>query len=326
MARTGSADHLLYDKLLTNVIYEKGMGAEGIAPALAPRVRSTNITGQFMKRNRDKKEAGVEVERAPGAEVQTSERPAKSMESFRTIDQALKEHIPQEITEGMEETELMAERKATAKGVLGKILHNWEKKVYNRVWASDKSGFQSIYPSSNVIDPTAKWDAETGDENLKLDVLKLKTQIYKSCGYLPNKMLIPNEVFNRITTQNNELRESTKYVGDMVTLEILARYFEMDEVLVPMYLDDNESGDNEEEMQIMWKGDHIGLFYIDETPTRRKDTLLTTFYWDSPRQRFLATYTGYNRNRKSEEVEVGGYLTVEEIDLSCGGIIADVLQ
>lgn len=325
MAKTGSADHLLYDKLLTNVVYEKGMGAEGIAPSLAPRVRSTNITGQYMKRNRDTKEAGVETERAPGAEVQTAERPGKSMETFRTVDQALKELIPQEITEGMEETELMSERRSTALGVLTKILHTWEKKVYSSVWGSSKADFQAKYPDNNVVDPDAKWDS--GTQNMKLDILKTKLQIYKSCGYMPNKMLLPNEVFNVISTKDNELRDAIKYTqGGAVTLDILANYFEMDEVLVPMYLDDNISGNNEEEMELMWTGDHVGLFYVDDTPSRNKDTLMTTFYWDSPRQRFLATYTGYNRNRKSEEVEVGGYFTVEEIDMSCGGIIPDVLS
>jgi len=322
MPRTGSADHLLYDQLLTNVVYEKGMGEDGIAPSLAPRVRSSSITGQYMKRHRGKKEAGVEVERAPGAEVQSSERPDKEMENFRTVDHALKESIPQEITSDMDETELMAERRSTALDVMRKIMHSWEKKVYNMLWADTKSNFQNIYPNNNVIDPSAKWDS--GSENLKRDILNLKTQIYRSCGYMPNKLLLPNNVFNVITTDNNELRESTKYVGDRVTVEMLASYFEVDEVLVPMYLDDNANGDNEQEMDIMWDGDHVGLFYVDETPSRRKDTLSTTFYWDSPEQRFLATYAGYNRGRKSEEVEVGGYLTIEEIDLSCGGIIADV--
>lgn len=324
--RTGSADHLLYDRLLTNVIYEKGMGEPGIAGALAPRVRSTNITGQFMKRDRDTKEANVSTKRAPGAEVQTGERPGKTMETFRTVDHALKELIPQEITEGMEETELMGERRATAIGVLQKILHDWEKDVYNMLWANDKAGFQAIYPANNVIDPTAKWDATDGSQNLKLDILRLRVQIYKACGYVPNTLLIPNEVFNVITTQDNELREAIKYTqGGPVTLDKLASYFEVNRVLVPMYLKDNAAGDNEKEMDLLWTGDHIGFFYVNNEPSRRKDTLATTFYWDSPSQRFLGTYTGYNRNRKSEEVEVGAYFTVEEIDLSCGGIIADVL-
>lgn len=325
MAKSGSADHLLYDRLLTNVVYEKGMGEGGIAPALAPRVRSTNITGQYMKRKRDTKEANVSTKRAPGAEVQTGERPGKSLETFRTIDHALSELIPQEITEGMEETELQGERRSTAMGVLRKIMHDWEKDVYDKVWAEDKAGFESAYGADQVIDPGAKWDAG-GAENMKKDLLKIKNTVYRSCGYVPNTMLLPNEVFNEIVTADNELREAIKYTqGGPVTLEKLANYFEVGRVLVPMYLKDNSQGDNEQQMEFMWEGDHIGMFYIDDTPSRNKDTLLTTFYWDSPRQRFLATYTGYNRKRKSEEVEVGAYFTVEEIDMSCGGIIADVL-
>lgn len=324
MAKQGSADHLLYDRLLTNVIYEKGMGMEGVGSFLAPRVRSTNITGQYMKRKRTTKEAGVKTTRAPGAEVQTGERPGKSLETFRTVDHALSMLIPQEITEGMEETELMGERSATGQDVLRKIMHDWETDVHDLLWADDKAGFESIYGADNVSDPSAKWDSATA--NMKRDILNKRLNIYKSCGYMPNTMLLTNEVFNEISTRDNELRESIKYTeGGPVTLQKLAAYFEIGRVLVPMYLSDNLEGDNEKQMELLWKGDSVGLFYIDDTPSRNKITLASTFYWDSPEQRFLGTYTGYNRKRKSEEVEVGAYFTVEDIDLSCGGIIADVL-
>lgn len=325
--RTGSADHLLYDQLLTNVVYEKGMGEAGIAEVLAPRVRSTAITGQYMKRKRSKRDAGVSTKRAPGADVQTGKRPGKSMHTFRTVDHALKEQIPIEITSDMDETELMGEREATAIEVLGKIFHDWEKDVHSMLWAKDIAGFQAIYGANNVITPDVKWDAsDPSTINMKKDVLTLKTNIYRACGYKPNTLLIPNEVFNVIVTLNNELREATKYVGEMVTTQILARYFEVERVVVPMYLDDNPNGDNEDLMDIMWDGDFVGLYYINNAASRRKITLATTFYWDSPQQQFLATFAGYNKSNKSEEVEVGGYFTVEDIDLSCGGIIADVLS
>jgi len=326
MPQQGSADHLLYDRLLTNVIYEKGMGTPGIAQNLAPRVKSTNITGQYMRRERGTKAAGVNTKRAPGAMVQTGERPGKELKTFKTVDHALSELIPQEITSGMEETELMGERRATAMSVLRKILHDWEKEVFDAIWAEDKAGFESKYPDTSVIDPLAKWDASSG-VNMKRDILRLRLQIYKACGYIPNTLLIPNEVFNVIITEDNELRDAIKYTqGGPVTLEKLAAYFEISNVLVPMYLKDNPSGDNEQPMDLLWQGDHVGLFYIDDTPSRNKDTLATTFYWDSPEQPFLGTFTGYNRKRKSEEVEVGAYFDVATIDMSCGGIIADVLN
>lgn len=325
--RTGSSDHLLYNKLLTNVIYEKGMGEAGIADRIAPRVRSTNITGQYMKRKRGTKSANVNTKRAPGAAVQTGERPDKSMHTFRTVDHALSELIPQEITSGMEETELMGERRATAMEVLRKIEHDWEVDVHDIVWAEDQASFEAKYPDGNVITPSASWNAGSG-VNMKLDLLTLRTQIYQRSGKIPNVMVLPNEVFNVISTEDNELRDSLKYTsGGPVTLQKLAAYFEMGEVLVPMYLTDSPEGDNEDEaMPFLWTGDHIGLFHVDRTPSRRKDTIATTFYWDSPEQKFLATYTGWNRKRKSEEVEVGAYFTVEEIDMSCGGIITNVLS
>lgn len=324
MAQTGSADHLLFDRLLTNVVYEKGMGQEGIAGALAPRVRSSTITGQYMKRNRKERDAGVDVERAPGAEVQTSERRGKSMETFRTVDHALKDLIPIEITTGMGESELQSEREETALDILQKIQHKWEVKVHSKVWAADKAGFQSLYPNNNVLDPTAKWD--TASANMKLDILKLRLQIYRACGHIPNTMVIPNEVFNVAVTRDNELREAIKYTqGGPVTLQNLASYFEIERVLVPMYLTDNADGSNDDEMDLLWTGDHVGLFYVNDAQTRRKVTLASTFYWEGEENPFFGTYVGWNRNRKSEEVEVGGYFTVEEIDMSCGGVIADVL-
>lgn len=326
MAKTGSADHLLYDRLLTNVIYERGMGVSGVAGSLAPRVKSTNITGQFMVRERGSKAAGVRTKRAPGARVQTGERPDKRLETFRTVDHALKKLIPQEITSGMEETELMGERRATAMSILRNILHDWEQEVFDLVWAEDKAGFVEKYGEANVLDPTAKWDATSGI-NMKLDILRLRLLVYRSCGYIPNTLLIPNEVFNVITTKDNELREAIKYTqGGPVTLDKLAAYFEISNVIVPMYLQDNAAGDTDQPMDLLWSGDSIGLFYVDPTSSRNKDTLASTFYWDSPGQRFLGTYTGWNQSRKSEEVEVGAYFEVRQIDMACGGILAEVLS
>lgn len=318
----GSADHLLFDRLLTNVVYEKGMGMEGIAKYLAPRVRSTTITGQYMKRKRGERDAGVKTERAPGAEVQTGERRGKSLETFRTVDHALSELIPQEITSGMGETELQNERTNTAQDVLQKIQHDWESDVHDLVWAANAGAFDTKY-GARSISPGAKWDSAT--PNMKLDILNLKTRIYRAVGKKPNTMVLPNEVFNVITTKDNELRDAIKYTqGGPVTMDILARYFEVERVLVPMYLTDNADGANEEEMDFLWTGDHVGMFYVDESSSRNKITLASTFYWDSPDQPFFGTYTGFNRKRKSEEVEVGGYFSVEEIDISCGGVIKDV--
>lgn len=321
----GSADHLLFDRLLTNVVYEKGMGTPGVAEFLAPRVRSTTITGRFMKRKRGNKSAGVDTRRAPGAAVKTGERPGKELVTFGMMDHAISDLIPQEITSGMEETELQAERQATALQVVRNILHDWEEDVFNMLWDTTKAGFQGKYPADQVVDPTAKWD--TTSANLKRDILELKTLIYTACGYIPNTMLVPNEVWNIISTRDNELREAIKFTqGGPVRLDLLASYFEVDRVIVPMYLKDSASGDNENnKMDLLWSGDHIGFFYVDDTPSRNKDTLATTFYWDTPEDPFLAVSTGFNRKRKSEEVEVGAYFTVEEIDMSCGGIIADVL-
>lgn len=320
-----SANELIFDRLLTNVVYEKGMGVTGIAGSLAPRVKSTTLTGSFMKKDRNKTAARVKTERAPGGSVKRQERPGRKMETFRCTDHALEEDIPIEIIEGASESEVLSERTDSAMRVLWNILNEWEEDVHNKVWRDAKADLQTLYGADQVIDPTAKWDSSSG-VNIKRDILTIKNTVYEACGYVPNRMLLPNNVFNIITTMDNELRDATKYVqGGPVTLQILSSYFEIGQVLVPMYLKDDETK-GEEGKSMLWQGDNIGLFYVDTSGSKKKDTLLSTFYWESATQKFLGVSRGWDSKHKSEIVQVSGYYTVEEIDMACGGFIADVLS
>lgn len=315
---------MIFDRLLTNVVYEKGMGTTGIAGALAPLVKSTTLTGQFMKRTRSETKAGVETRRAPGDKVKTQQRVGKTLDTYACVDHALKENIPVEILYGAAEADLLEERKATAKRILWNIWNEWEEYVHNMLWAANKTDFQAIYGAAHVKDPSVKWNASSA-VNMKLDVLTARDVGYKATGYAPNTMLIPNEVFNVIVTSDNELRDAIKYTqGGPVTLEKLAAYFEVPRVIVPQYLTD-DGGIGSEKKDFLWKGDHIGLFYVDDSGSKNKDTLASTFYWEGGGQKFLGTKTGWDPDTKSEAVEVSAYLDVKKVDLSCGVIIADVL-
>jgi hypothetical protein len=320
--KVGSADHLLYDTLLTNLVVERGFGESGVGTVLAPLVRSSKITNSFFVRNRRRAEAGVDVVRTPGEEVKTVEREGRELRHFTVVDHALSALIPQEITQGSEEGEILEERTATSISLLSKIINSHEKEVHTAFWGVNKAAFEAIYPSGHVVDPTAKWNnLSTG--RIKKDILDLKTRVYKDCGYRPNTVLIPDEVYNELVSSNNEIRDSIKYTENgAVTLAKIASYFEVQNAIVPQYLKDVAQDGSTKDM--LWTGDHVGLFYIDNSNSKNKDTLASTFYWEGGDQKFLSAFSGYNRKRKSEEVEVSAYWKLEIIDLACGGIIADV--
>jgi hypothetical protein len=134
-------------------------------------------------------------------------------------------------------------------------------------------------------------------------------------------------VFNKISTQDNEIRDVIKYTQNgMVTLSKLASYLEVENCIVPYFLADTTPGVSEAK-DFLWTGDHVGVYYVDKnSQSRQKITFATTFYFDTSKRRWMQVYTGYNEGTESEEVKVSAFWDVKLIDKDCGYGIADVLS
>jgi hypothetical protein len=321
-----SGNHLKYNSLLSKMFFQRGLGDPGIGTQIAPLVKSERLSHSYMVVDRAESGVKTDIKRAPGQDVKRLERKGRKLETFNCVDHALIEEIPHEYLHGSEELEIIQEEKQTANDVLRKIEDQHERDVHGIAWANNVSGFEGKFGASNVIDvanDSTAWDSAGG--NIKKDVLNIRLKMYEATGKRPNTIVLPNEVFNVISTADNEIRDSLKYTtGGPVTMDKLASYFEMERVLIPMFLvDDPEPGS--EDKSLLYTGDHVGMYYVDPSQSRKKQTFASTFYWDSSYQRFLEVSTGFNRSNKSHEVEVSAYYDVKLIDGACGGALANVL-
>jgi hypothetical protein len=211
-----------------------------------------------------------------------------------------------------------------------------ERNVNQLVWnptggltAPTVGDLQGIYGASvaDIGTDGTSWDSAVAQ--MKKDVLTAKMDMYKKSGYSPNIMLIPDEVFSVIATQDNEIKKALQYTSfGSVTQEILARYFEMDQVIIPAFLEDAEDFAETENKELMFNGDHVGLFHVNPTDSKNKTTLASTFYLDEGYEgmKWLGTDVEYNKKRKGEEVTVSAYWDLKMIDPSCGYILANLLS
>lgn len=315
----------VYRPLLTNMSIRKGLGESGVGLDLAPRVNSSGIQGMYLVRNRQRT-GGVDPKRAPGEFVKRTNTSRGQLESFITIDRSIIKTVPFELVEGQQENALFAELENASQEALEEIQQAHELDVNAALWADTQAGFESIYGASQVTSPTTKWN-DTG-ANIRENVRSKLDTVYKRCGYMPNVLLITNQVMNNIVSDpNNELGERLKYTqGRIPTSEMLAQYFGVNRVITPRNLEDATNAGQPANFDFMWTGDHVGAFYIDERDSRNKETLASTFVWDSARKPFLGVFTRYNEDNESYEAKCSAYYDVKVIDEACGGILFNVLS
>lgn len=316
----------VYNPLLTQMSIKRGLGERGVGVRLAPLVDSNSINGTYLVRDRQRI-GSVDPKRAPGAKVKMAESSRTTLQPFICVDRSIIKHVPLELVDGQGESALFDELENASGEALEEIQQAHEVSIENLLWAPDQSGFEAIYGAgAQVATPTTKWDQSGA--TIRSNVLSVRNAVYKRCGYKPNVMFITKEVFDVITSDpNNELGERLKYTNGSVPDEsLLADYFKVQEVIVGEVLEDNVSTAGQaENFDYLWKGDHVGLFYINPANSRNKETLASTFKWENARRPFLGVFTRYNEDYERYEAKVGAYYDEVMVDQACGGILYNVL-
>lgn len=318
----------VYRPLLTNMSIRRGLGESGVGLDLAPRVNSSAINGVYLERDRQRV-GSVDPKRAPGEFVKRTNTSRGQLKSFLTVDRSIIKTVPFELVEGQQENQLFGELENAAGEALAEIQQAHELDVEALLWGATEADFNGIYGSGNVIDVATDrtaWDLSGAE--IRKDVKDQVDTVYTGCGFMPNTVVITNEVMNTIASDpNNEIGERLKYTqGRVPTASILAQYFDVERVIVPRSLEDNANVGQTANYQYLWNGDNVGVFYIDPRDTRNKDTLASTFVWDNSRKPFLGTFTRYNEDNESWEAKVSAYYDEELIDSACGSILFNVLS
>lgn len=109
-----------------------------------------------------------------------------------------------------------------------------------------------------------KWSDPTAD--VLTQILDGKEAIRKRTGREPNKLVISSNQLNKLRV-NDQIKAQFKYVtADSITTEMLARYFQLEKVIVPkaVYLD--EADDDDADFKDAW-GDFAALVYAPSVAT-----------------------------------------------------------
>lgn len=316
--------------VLTRFARARSMGAGGVGTRLFPLIISeTGLSGEYAVFPRQRGVEEVVTLRGRGAKVKTTNIEDYTTEAYKLADHTIDAIVP------IEDTIVPANLGSSAQ-LLNKfdwgaakaqrmIMTAHERQVFAKTWAGTKTAFETIYTVGHVADAAAKWDATTS--KARADVLKGSSRIYESTGYKPNTLLIPDLVFNTITSTNNELRDILRgIVPGAPSLQFLASYFGVPNIIVPQFLVDSANSGQAENFAQLWNGvDAVGLFYVDPNPSNLSDTLGSTFYLDVPETPLMGVQPWWNQERKSWMARCGAYFETKMVDNLCGYIIWDVL-
>lgn len=314
---------------LTNLSRERALGTQnGVGTIIAPLFRSaTGLTGQYPKWKRKRGTNDVDIQRAPGAEVKRTQGEGFDLEPYALKDHSIEIPTPIEFnTQGGGIVSLEQERRDAMKATR-MVMEAHERAVNTKFWATNEAGFNGIYTAGNVQVPATKWSA--AGATIKKNIMDGQDIVEDKTGKVPNTLLLTNTVFNTLMGADNEIREAIKYTQfGSQTAEILARYLEIDRVIVPRFLVDAANPGQAENFGKLWSGKHALLFYADPNPGLESDTLGLTFFYDEPGSEmgpFMGTRRYYEEKTKSMIHQTSAYFDVKVFDQFCGFAFPDCI-
>ncbi len=326
----------IIDRTLTEFSIRRGMGKPGPGQILAPIVNTTSKTGDYAVyegiRNNPE---NLEVRRAPGQKVSEGTRGGRKTDSFNCVDRARRDYLPVEFSENFDALAIEAqinELDVLAQDNQHKIVTQHEKDVYDLLWAENESGFNAIYGADSVVTPEIKWDASGA--TIGEDMANARTRLMLNSGIGNNRQgelvaLLTNEVANKIKfSAGNDIAERIKYVmAGSTDDQMLAEYFKVDRVVIADFIFDGANKGQDRKMEFLWDGDNVGLFYVDGSNSRMKQTLASTFAANSVAGiPFMGARTWFDdKDTMSYCAQTHAWYDTKLVDNACGQILFDVL-
>ena len=332
------ANKAVIDRTLSNFALERGMGAGGPGLALAPLVSVQSLTGRYgiyegSRNNPD----NMDYKRAPGAHVKEGIPEGRDTDTYACVDRARKDKLPVEFSEdfdALSQINQINRLDRVAEKNRHKIVTQHEQDVHDLLWASNEAGFNAIYGADNVNDPSAAWDAGA-TSRIGKDVANALDRLYTNCGFgrgqAPGQViaLIPRSLFNDLTYESqSDIAERLKFTQTgQTSLQQMANYFDVDQVIVPDNLVDGANRGQDGSWDFMWGGGHAGVFYVDPSESTDKMTLASTFAADQVSAfPFLGVQTWLDdKDTISYYAKTHAWYDAKLVSAACGQIIYDVL-
>lgn len=150
----------------------------------------------------------------------------------------------------------------------------WAQKFFRSgVWGTEFVGTPDGTGGSNT---TKQWNDPTSDPVAFID--NLRTMMQERTAYKPNTLVLSPYVFNALKN-HPDIVDLIKYTQrGVVTLDLIASLFELDNVYVPSAIMNTEAKGKEGKYEFVM-GKHALLLYVEKNPGLKKPSAGYTFAW-----------------------------------------------
>jgi hypothetical protein len=316
-----------FSPVLSNLSIARGLGSPGVGTRVAPLIPGADLKYEYPVFEDHRGTGAIDTERAPGADVKQVESDKYVMEGGIIRDHTVDVKSPIEYSAGAVASQLPILQRAAMKANEA-VRRSHETAVRNKLWADNKAGFESIYGAGATrvleLTGTARWISTA--PKIRKNVKGLADPIEDATGYRPNTLLLTNELYNEITSVDNEIRDAIKFTQFGVPdLAVLARYFEVAQVIVAGVAFDTANPGLDPSYSKLWNGPHALLAYVNPNPGPESQNLAGTFFADNAMDpsigQFLGIQPWYDMKSKSNMMRCSAYYDVRLINAKCGAII-----
>lgn len=316
-----------FSPVLSNISIARGIGAPGVGTRLAPLVAGADLKYEYPVFEDHRGTGTIDTKRAPGEDVKEVQSDKYEMEGGIIRDHSVDVKSPVEYSSGAIASQLpVLERAALKANEIVRRAH--ETAVRNLLWADNIAGFRAIYGTAadRVLNltGTARWTSTA--PKMRENVLGLADPIEDNTGYRPNTLVLSNELYNKITSADNEIRDVIKYTQFGVPdFGLLARYFEVSQVFVAGVSFDTANPGLDPSYSKLWNGPHALLAYVNPNPGPESQNLAATFYADNAMDAEIGPFLGiqpwFNMKNKSHMLRCNAYFDERLINAKCGAVI-----
>lgn len=195
------------------------------------------------------------------------------------------------------------------------VLNNREKRVADIVTST------SSIAQNTTLSGTSQWNDYTNGVSDPLDDARVARQtIFDSTGYRPNSMLLGWKVFEALKMHPLILERIQFSERAIVTAQILAQLFEVDELLVGGVLRRTSIEGATDALADVWGRDAV-MFYSEKRPSLKRASFMYQF-----RNRNLRAFRYRDEEIASDVIRVTEIQTEHLVAASLGYLIKDAIS
>lgn len=259
------------DPILTNLALAY-TNAEFVAERLLPTSPVASQSGQIWEfdrgRFRPSKNDGV---RAEGANSEEERYNFKLGQTFNTVDHAKRVFVPDSDVDNARVTGRDPFEDATEHVVDRQLV---DREVQAASLLTDTSNYATNH--SEALSSTDLWDDFDNSTPIE-DVRDAMQTVHQKIFRMPNRILLSQPVFN-VLQDHPKFLERAKYTGQDVTAALMARIWNVDEVIVAGAGKNTSDAGQTDSMDYVW-GKNVIISFTNPSQADKVLTQARTYQW-----------------------------------------------